>query len=302
MSEHSISDLRSFETVTGGNKGTAALYFWYRLDLLIGLAYSVSCDFFARPQLYKSLSHETVERIAELHGRYGTDPRIPSLTQRQEIFWPLFGSDDVVGSGAQCQFAQMRNPVLQAAARFTEASAKEGRHALETDLRANALLFRDWLADVTGSSLLWSREQVLPQITEHLSYQILRDRHVTAVFGVAGELAGSWPYQAFARADTFVEQAFRQLGLQDATTAATVTRSEFAMLQQVARRGAEAISVILTFDEDPGSDLHLIVAACYTWLAALRSLPSTAGKSTMSPVDGAARTPYLPHAQTNLGA
>jgi hypothetical protein len=214
----------------------------------------------------------------------------------------LFGSDDVVGSGAQCQFAQMRNPVLQAAARFTEASAKEGRHALETDLRANALLFRDWLADVTGSSLLWSREQVLPQITEHLSYQILRDRHVTAVFGVAGELAGSWPYQAFARADTFVEQAFRQLGSQDATTVATVTRSEFAMLQQVARRGAEAISVILTFDEDPGSDLHLIVAACYAWLAALRSLPSTAGKSTMSPLDGAARAPYLPHAQTNLGA
>jgi hypothetical protein len=155
---------------------------------------------------------------------------------------------------------------------------------------------------VTGSSTGWSRDHVLPHITERLSYAILRDLHVAAVFGIGEELAASWPYQASAPADTLVEQAFRQLGAQGASATATATRSEFAMMQQAARRGAEAISAILTFDEESDSDLHPIITACYGWLAALGSLPAAPSISAVPSPNNAAKVPYLAHVQTNLGA
>ena len=58
------------------------------------LAYRVACDFFKRPHLYVTVDGLS-EVLARLHARYGADETLPSDSQRDTVFVPIFGSGGV---------------------------------------------------------------------------------------------------------------------------------------------------------------------------------------------------------------
>jgi hypothetical protein len=293
--DHHITDLPSFERVAGKNGGIAALYFWCKLDCLVDLAYAVTTDFFARPQLYTAVPEHTSEDIAMFRARCGTDERIPSLAQRSEIFVPIFGGTGAAVDGGAGQFCQLRDALFEAALRFRDRPADEGVGMLREDLRLGAATLGDWLRGLVGASVRWSSGHALPRITEGLAYQILRRREVRAVFGVDAEPDATWPYWPSAAADTFVEAASRQL-IQSGSSPVVLNRATIAGLQRAAARGAEALAVVMDADDDSNldADVGSLVAATYAWWSALGRIgPSQADGVGAATTNGMTRDPYM---------
>lgn len=303
MRERQITDFSSFETVTGGDKGLAALYFWLKLDPLVELAFAISSDFFARPKMYRALSDDIAEELAVFHARCGTDERIPSLQQRAEIFAPLFGSVDTPNAPVSSPFCQLRDAVLHSAERFREQPAEGGLDMLKEDLRSNVRLFRDWLANLGGASVRWSSGQALPTLTEKRAYRILRDGAVTAVFGITSELDPAWPYCPSPVADTFIEEASRQLS-QLGAGPTILPRDRIGNLQRLAVYGAEAIALALDGPDDAADDPGPLITTAYLWLSALRTMgrSGTASLDSGASSGGLTRVPYLPPLQTTVAA
>jgi len=125
---HRISDLNSFESVTGDPRQVAGLYFYLKLDCLVDLAYKVSYDFFKRPHLYTALgavqaaggSQSLSSILAKLHARYGTNEFFPSAAQRNEIYLSVFGQASGYSAQEEGDFPRLRDGLIHAAAAFAE--------------------------------------------------------------------------------------------------------------------------------------------------------------------------------------
>jgi hypothetical protein len=281
ISNHNIENLASFEDVTREPRQVAGIYFYMVLDCLVDLAYKISRDFFKRPHLYTQLDNVVIrstelrlsEILARLHARYGSNERIPSKEQRTEIYVPIFDGAEDYSAADKGDFPCLRDQLLIAAARFAERVFDDGVEMLREAVRDAHKPLKEYLSGRQGDSLRWSKEGALADLTENVSYTVLRSRGVAAIFGIAEPSPATWPYFRNANANKFVEEVSKQLKWSDENDK-QLSQGYFLDLQRVALRGAEALATIIDFDETASNDadLTLLITKCYTWGSALQSI------------------------------
>lgn len=261
LPDHTITSLETFQWVTGSPREVAGLYFHQQLDELIDLARAISFDFFTRPHLYTDLGDSRLASdLARLHARYGCDETLLSREQRQKIYEGIF-------TAGENQFTGGRDALLRAAAVFSERVYDTGEDMLRAAVRDAARKFKAYLTTLGGTSVSWSRNSVLPELTDKTAYRILRARGVRAVFSQSRPVAEEWPYQVDGEGDKLVEKASGEL---DEPAEAPLDRDRFNAMQRVALRGAEAIATVLDYNDQPDPDVvNRLILKCYTWHAAL---------------------------------
>ncbi len=275
LTNHKISDLDSFNKVTGDPHQVAGLYFYSVLDCLVDLAYKVSYDFFKRPQLYVDLGPTLSSILAKLHAQYGNSEFLPSTQQRDEIDLPIFGRVAGYSTDEEGDFPRLRDELIKAAATFAERVFDTGVEMLRERVRTTHRPFQEYLIGLQGDSVKWSKEFALPQLSEEVSYTILRNKGVAGVFSINNPPIGSWPYTEDSNGDKLVEAISKQLMWTEQPQDMCITREHISNLQRAALRGAEAIATIIDFQETLGnSELDLLITKCYTWGAALMSVSS----------------------------
>lgn len=281
--DHQISDLKSFEAVTTNQYQVAGLYFFYKLDCLIDLAHEVSHDFYDRPELFTDLG-PIAPTIAQLHARYGCDEGFLNKKQRHAIYSALFGMTTAMDALAneEGNFPNLRDELIEACATFVETKFGDAP-SLRENVRQKHRLFKEYLTGLRGASVSWSRDGALAGLTEQVSYQVLRNNGVSAVYGIATPASADWPYTFDSNADKLVEKISKQLMRPEKPAdmesngkgemPRVISREEITNLQRAAIEGANAIATAIDVDgatTDP--DIDLFIRKCYTWGTALRNL------------------------------
>jgi hypothetical protein len=264
---HFINSKESFDRVKATPREVAGLYFYQQLDELIEVARAISFDFFERPHLYDNIKElQTVSDLARLHARYGHDEKLLSYEQRCKIYDGIFTS-------GEHQFTGGRDALLQAAVKFSERVFDTGEEMLRAAVRDAARTFKAYLTTLPGTSLTWSVNTVLPELTDNTAYRILRDQGVRAVFGRSDLVAAEWPYQVDGTGDVLLEMASALV----ATDGNRLNRDRVGKLQRLALRGAEAIATVIDYDDQQDRDIeNQLILKSYTWYAALVEVNSTA--------------------------
>lgn len=273
---YEITSLESFREVTEEPRQVAGLYFYQLLDCLIDLAYQISGDFRARPQLYRHLGERTMPLIlARLNAKYGSDVDFLSKEQRSAIYLPVFGTwDEVSAPSAKDSFPRLRDDLIRAVLAFAERAVDTGIEMLRARVRTAHRPFKNYLLELHGDSVRFSTDTALAELTEKNAYPILRDQGVAAVFGLTKDRETRYPYATDPAEDLLVEQISTQLSSPGYTV---YTRDRISNLQRAALRGAEAIAAAIDFDEaDPERSstehLELLITKIYTWGTVLESL------------------------------
>jgi hypothetical protein len=270
-----ITSLESFREVTEEPRQTAGLYFYQLTDCLIELAYQVSADFRARPQLYRRLGERTPAALARLNAKYGTDVDFLSTDQRNAIYLPVFGSWDGPPTGND-SFGPLRDSLIAAAKAFAERASDTGIGTLRASFVTAHRPFKDYLVALHGDSVRFSKDVALAELTEKNAYPILRDLGVAAVFGVTRTHPPTeYPYATDPEEDVLVEQISTSLS---GDGVMRYTRERISNLQRAALRGAEAIAAAVDFEEarEEVADgrLDALITRFYTWGTALDTLSS----------------------------
>jgi hypothetical protein len=286
-----IHDLASFNNVTGEGHEIAGLYFYQQLDCLVDLAYKLSCDFFNRPESYTDVGGLSLSQaLATLHARYGSNETLPSDSQRDAIFLPIFGKGGertlppgVSPKQEKGDFPPLRDDLLKSAQAFAERAVDTGIDMLRARIRDALRVTKDYLDGLEGDSVKWSRLNALPTLTENFSYTFLRSTKIAAVFGTA-PATNDFPYVEQASGHKLVENIWKQLAGDETPT---LNRNRISSLQRAALRGAEAIAAIISFQEDlDNTDLDKITEALYKWDAALWAAKASATGAVSPPATG----------------
>jgi len=271
ISNYQITDWKTFQRVTGESRHIAGLYFYSILDCLVDLAYAITQDFFNRPHLYTDLGGIT-PTIAKLNVRYGNEETLLSKAQRQLIFSSMFGESNGQLENDQGDFCRLKHELIQAATAFSERVYDTGEDMLRERVRTTHRPFKQYLDGLLGDSIQWSKEESLSQLTEQVSYPILRHERIAAIFGIASAPKEKWPYTEDANADKLVEELAKRFKGSNGTIM-PLTREHFSNLQRTALRGAEALATIIDHKEDGTiDDLDLLTLKCYSWGSALKSI------------------------------
>lgn len=269
-----ISSLETFDAVSKEPRQIAGLYFYQLLDILIEITHDVSADFRNRPQLYRQLGDDkTSLALARLNAKYGTDVDFLSTDQRTAVYLPVFGSWQK--ANARDSFPRLRDDLIRAARAFAERAVDTGVEMLREGVRTAHRPFKDYLLELHGDSIRFSKDSALRQMTELHCYPILRDRGVAAVFGIAKLRANEYPYATDPAEDLLIEQISQQLSSANSMQQ-RITRERISNFQRAALRGAEAIATAIDFEEadskQTSADLDLLITKCYTWGTAFESL------------------------------
>ena len=159
--------------------------------------------------------------------------------------------------------------MLSAAATFSEWGQATGLDMLRAGAETAHANFLTQLLNFHGASLNWSRQK-LWYLANDVTYRILREPGVTAVFKVRKPPKIAWPFTDDENGNLLVERVCQEL---DPSRDPPLTQHSFKLKQRAALRGAEAISAVL--DYQPGSSdgsLERMVSRSYTWYAALQGV------------------------------
>jgi len=298
-----ITDRDSFDKVTAGDNGVAALYFFQQLDCLDRLAYKVAADFFNRPQHYTAVDRGDTggpplrEILARFHARAGHDEFFPSNAQRDQIFLAIFGRGGDESAPENGDFPQLRDALLCAATKYAERAVDSGVDMLLDRVKAATRPLNELLTGTSGDSTIWSRS-VLAKLAEDISYRILRSTAVAVVFGIEKAPPSSWPYALNPDGTKLVEAVCAQLADKKQPSQYPLSRQLFSDLQWTALSGAEALARVIEFREtSSNADVLQLTNTCYTWAAALSSLNSSLAhhpaKHAHAPGDAPAPAPPM---------
>jgi hypothetical protein len=272
----SIATFDSLLVATAENNDLeiARLYFYYVLDHLVDLAHEVSLDFFHRPHLYIDADGiETATRVGHLRSGYGRELVIPDKEQRTATYWAVFGHG-VGYDAAASDFGALRNNLLEACSAFAERVYDTGEDMLRASVLTAHRSLKVYLKGLHGDSVKLVTS-VLPVLTEELCYKVYRTHGISAVFGIRPPPSSDWPYTQSAQGDKLVEAIGGYFGYNPEKP---LTFEQSNNLQRIATRGAEALAVILQFDESQGTPdevkgkMNILITKCYTWAAALNSI------------------------------
>jgi hypothetical protein len=162
-------------------------------------------------------------------------------------------------------FSALRDQLLAAVAAFVERVFNTSDEMLRSAIRVMHVYLKDYLQDVAGASVHWSRTVGLPAIAAR-SYRILRDPQIAGRFGVNAVPRTEWPAAVDANGSKLVEQISAML---IPTQLERISRGIFNDKQQLALRGAEGLATVIDYDGDPDpSSVNLLITKCYNWYAA----------------------------------
>jgi len=288
IANHQIDNIASFNAATSEPHQIAGIYFFYKLDCLIDLAHKVSHDFYDRPELFTDLKdaagNTIAPTLAKLHARYGCEESYLNKERRQAIYSALFGKSTSTDSSAdeEGDFPNLRDELIEACATFVETKFGD-EESLRENVKQKHRLFKEYLTGLKGDSVTWSRDNSLSVHTEQVSYPILRNKGVSAVYGIATPARDAWPYSFDSNADKLVEKISKQLMRPEQAGEMNsdgkremhpyISREAITNLQRAAIEGANAIATVI--DVDAGSndeDVNLLIRKCYTWGTALKNL------------------------------
>jgi hypothetical protein len=275
VSALTITTRDSFTAATTESNRVAGLYFFSLLDCLGDLAYAVSIDFFARPQLYTNLAADSTgelaeaQRIAKLRWRLGKEETVPSKEQRHAIYVPLFGAVEQMNGVAN--FARLRDDLVAAVTAYSESLFEKGEPMLRERVTRTAVPLRLYLVKRQGASTTWSKDGVLEEFTEGLAYPILRNAGIAGVFGVP-PVSEAFPYVEDPNGNQLVEEISARLGYKDAS-GQPITSERFSNLQRAAISGTEALGTVIDLiDPNDEEAVANLITKAYIWGSALRDV------------------------------
>jgi hypothetical protein len=239
------------------------MYKRWTLDCIINIAYAVSVDFSQRPELYQEVGEKIADKLTELQSNFGFEASFPNVITRQMLMKPLFGESDGHGSGNDgSTFQSFRLPVLAAAADFSENAQPTAFAMLRERVRSAIVPFKTHLVDLKGASLLQTQKR-----TESIfdtAQLILKDPHVSVVFGINGNIDSAWPLESNdPQGAKLIEKITTQLtGL----PYGVITKEMFVRIQRIAEKGYQSIRIIIDQDiENTEFNLDPLISELYAW-------------------------------------
>jgi hypothetical protein len=235
----------------------------WTLDCIVTIAHAVAEDFSRRLQLYQHIADGTATQLTDLQANYGFQADRPDEKRRQGLMWQIFGeSDGRSNADDKSAFKTSRLPVLAAAADFSENAQPTGFPMLRERVRSAIIPFKTHLASLSGASLAQTERRIT--LIFDLSQSILKDRGVSAVFGISATIDPLWPLDSTdPQGAELIEQITTQLldlpcGL--------ISRESFVRMQRIAEEGSRSIQVTLdTNTDEPSFDIDTLISALYAW-------------------------------------
>jgi hypothetical protein len=221
------------------------MYKRWVLDCIVYLGYAVSVDFSNRPELYKQVNGGTATQLTDMQSRYGFEPNFPNDAIRLMLLKPIFGESDGHGSrNDDSIFQTARMPVLAAAADFSE-NAQPLAFPMHRERTRSAIIpFKRFMEDLEGASLRQTESRT--KIIFNTGAAILRDRDVSAVFGINELIDATWPLQSTdPQGAKLIEKITTQL---PNMPYGVISRDKFVRMQRIAEKGFESIRFILETD------------------------------------------------------
>jgi hypothetical protein len=163
--------------------------------------------------------------------------------------------------------------LIAAVTAFSERVFDTGVDMLRERVRTAHRPMKDYLLGLTGDSTDWSARNSLDNISDKVSFVILRNKGIGTVFGIATEPKSSWPYSEDSNADKLLEEIASKID-----PSSGLTRQSASNRQRLAARGAEAIASVIDYTEnssnpkDDIASLNILITQCYTWGAAKMAL------------------------------
>jgi len=284
-----IMDFETFDRIAGDSHEVAGLYFYYMLDHLIEIAYSIAGDFSTqRFHLFTNNAPSNALSLLRLNTRMGNDEIFLSKGHRHQIWNSFFGdkNDKEASNQEQYNFPVLRDTLLKAASEYVlRAEIETGGPALVSSFRLALIPFRQYVLSVQGAAAKLYRAQIFPQLTEKVVYPILRNPEVTAVYGINTAINASWPYSFDTNANKVIEEVSRQLNIVNEYGKCFSQKKE-SYLETIAKRGAVAIASSVDIEPDGSSDeaVLTLINQCYAWHTALSflSMDSTSNQKSMN--------------------
>src|SRR5207237_1095564 len=125
----------------------SAMYAQWTMDgPIVETSLSVARDFVDRPSYFTQVPVDIANTLAALWYRAGTNPRFPDRAKRATIIGAVFGACDCGKSderGYPAEFQIARDPVLDAAVRYTKRTFDEGRDSLFRAFRDRLITLRE---------------------------------------------------------------------------------------------------------------------------------------------------------------
>jgi hypothetical protein len=254
-------------------EAVARLYEIWTLDCLIEIAYAVSTDFVARPQLY--LGGTIPAAIVDLRMSWGTDAGFPNGVQRQAMMLPIFGRSDGLmpdTSTGTATFHVARRKLIDACIAFSERAVDSGIAMLLERVRSALVPLRAHFEALAGqegqpgkSLELTATRQMFP--IADVAVSILLSPDVAKVFGV-GPADSRWPFGSTnPDGAKLVESIGAKLTLPQECK---LSYTKFILLQRVAQEGARSLPLVLTTDPSVEQELLALVTQVYSWGTSLR--------------------------------
>ena len=263
----------------------------WTLDCIVTIAHAVAEDFSSRLQQYQHIADGTAAQLTDLQANYGFQADFPDEKMRQRLMNPIFGESDGGGNtDDKSAFKNWRLPVLAAAADFSENAQPTGFPGLRARVQTALTPFKTHLASLgnRGGASLSQTERRMTAIFD-LSQSILKDRDVSGVFTITGDIDPGWPLDSTdPQGAELIEQITTKLpGLP------YISRESFVHMQRIAVDGFQSIQTIVDENvEVPGFDVNALdslISELYAWGSDLGLVGGNRPQQMMGTAEGAAQ-------------
>lgn len=247
----------------------AALYQRFVLDPMVEVARVTSHDFVRRPRHYRAVPENVADILDGFRIRTGSSPEWLSVTQRSDLFAPIFGD----------AFDTINTDLRYAAVAFAESNTERNLDALEDSVRNAAIASRGYLKSIEGRAV--SQADIKTSLVFQSAIEVLRNKAVAGAFGLPPAPGGNWPLDGALNVDDastdgafLIEEIQRASGLSPFRP--ILTQHQFILLQRVAYYGALTIAGVLgdAASWNRADSIHALVRNAYGWEKALQSLLS----------------------------
>jgi hypothetical protein len=243
------------------------LYGRWTLDCIVEIAYAVSLDFVARPQMY--VGPDIPPFISDFRVAYGTHKQFQNTVERQAMLMPILGRSDGLKPDATvsaASFHMARKKFLDACVAYSERAVDTGLAMLEDRVRSALVPFQAHFLGVKGIATSTAGRCLSDVFT--FASEILKAHGVTRVFGQDSAHI-QWPLESTdPNGAKLVDAIGCALPL---APEYKFTYTRFVLLQRLAQEGIRALTLVLNSDSNASSgDLAKLITQGYAWGSSLR--------------------------------
>lgn len=289
-----IHDIKTFDAIAGNGHEIAGLYFYCMLDHLVDIAYEVAKDLTTNKfEVYRDDTVENSLNLLKLYTRMGNDEIFLSRKHRHLIWHSYFGhtyhpgySHSMIEDNeySHSNFLTVLNRLLETATEYVyRAEIQTGAPALISSFRLALVAFNQYIGSIQTAAARLYRRQIFPLLTEGNVYSILRNRAVTAVYGVNTPIESVAPYGSSEAFAVTIERISSQLNTKE-KYGMFYSQTYETYLELTARRGACAIAAAIETDSDSSSDQDIVnlITKFHSWHTALTYLKDYSMSESMA--------------------